>query len=465
MRHVFYPFFLGTSIQIVVAISLLAGSFSKSFAKQPSSPVIPAVVTPSAAPVDNRVPLKDPNPKSFAEPRNLPAIPMVFPPASADNRIHLKDPIWGDRVTTIIPALQNSLKSFLMAKGDPIGGVVVADVRTGQILAAVQGENPKLWGSDVNTVEYPGFPAASLFKIATALAVLEAKRTSNLSYKLVGGCAEVKAWSMWLGDDKASRLGRHTTLGTAFADSCNNFFGKLALDEVGLGPITYFANQLGWGEVSLSADFNLAGSPIHPPAITHSGVEHVLRYAAGFGEVGLSPLHGAWLALAVANKGETKPLTLFADTPAAAKISPNPTASKRIFSEESALELLSMFQKTVKFGTASGVYKNRMYRKFRLDAGGKTGTLNSISPEGLATWYLGVYPVTEPEVVISSIVLIKPKDRWVIKGSQLAAESLRLWYENQHKEWSPVYAKSEIKKPQASVYAKPKIKKSKIQVH
>ncbi len=360
--------------------------------------------------------------------RALPQIPMMLPEPTPDKLFRLKDKE-GDRPLTLVEPLQKGLKTFLSSKGDPIAAVVLAEVQSGKILAMVQGKDPKSWGAEQHTALHPGFPAASLFKIPTTVAALELQVKSDYSLPLFGGCGEVRTQSMLLHDTALSkRRARLTSLSTAFADSCNNFYASMALQRVGLGPILDVANHMGWGEQNLSADFEVSGSPLLPPTATHSDIRDVGRYAAGFGPAGLSPAHGAWLSLMIANHGEPTPLVLFADT---ARV-PLAYTSKPIYSQKTGTELLEMMQKTVRSGTAAGVFKNRLYRKFRLDAGGKTGTLKSVSPEGLGTWFIGLYPVSAPKVVVSAVVV--NSDRWVIKGSQLAAEALRQWYDFQHRE-------------------------------
>src|SRR5690606_37218550 len=65
---------------------------------------------------------------------------------------------------TLHAALQEHLERYLEHKGNPIAAVMVADARTGQILAMVQGQDPSAWGSAHHSALFPDFPAASLFK-------------------------------------------------------------------------------------------------------------------------------------------------------------------------------------------------------------------------------------------------------------------------------------------------------------
>lgn len=352
---------------------------------------------------------------------------MVMPKPDPLGVIRLKVGA-SERPSTIIPFIQNSLNSYIRRHGNPVAAIVMVDVASGEIVAMAQGRAPEKWGGHTHTALYEGFPAASIFKVVPTIAAMDvAQLEPSTVLGLTGGCAKVHARGWWLRDVKPTRLHK-MSLGRAFANSCNSFFAKLTLQYLGVGVLNNYAKKLGWNE-SIGADFQLNSSPINPPKPAGSAIHTVGRYAAGFGMVGLSPVHAAWINLVIARDGVPMALKIFSDYPAEAMQARE--AVEPVFHQQNAMNLRRMMQKTVRSGTASGAFRSWKYRKIKRSAGGKTGTLNSKAPKGLATWFAGLMPIENPKVVVSAVVV--NGDLWVIKGSHLAAEGFRLWEEYQRK--------------------------------
>ena len=80
---------------------------------------------------------------------------------------------------------------------------------------------------------------------------------------------------------------------------------------------------------------------------------------------------------------------------------------------------------TVLGGTATYAFRKGKIRKYRRIIGGKTGTLSGSNPKGITTWFTGIMPIEEPEVVVSAVVIIE--DFWKFKAPNLAAEALSLF--------------------------------------
>jgi len=369
--------------------------------KGPSAPTLPA--SPGAvARVDPAT-------------ENLPVVPLAIPPPQADGIIYLTGTDGKPRATTIMPDLQDHLKSFIEEARSPIAAIVVADVHTGNILAMAQGRAPSEWGGRTHTALHAGFPAASVFKTVVTTAAFEvANLNDERKFGLNGGCAHVRQTGEWLKDREITRDSA-MSLRRAFGHSCNGFFAKIGVNQLGLGIITNFARRYGW-ETGVPADFHMDHSPFLPPSATNSSTYSVGRFAAGFGRVGMSAAHAAYIMLAIANKGEPVPLRLFRTTPLPAAA----PARERIYSSATATHMLEILDASVKGGTASFAYRHGKYRKLRDLVGGKTGTLTGSSPAGLTSWFAGIAPLYAPEVVVASVVILE--DHWHIKGPSLAAE-------------------------------------------
>ena len=350
------------------------------------------------------------------------------------------------RPLTLIPEVQAALNNFIREKGNPIAAVVIAEVKTGRILALSQGRSPERWGGTTHTALHSGFPAASLFKtVVTAAAFEFADLDSSAPIGLVGGCSHVQPTGSWMRDDKP--FGRNAmTLKRAYGHSCNGFFAKIAVNHIGLGAILTMARRFGWDpEMARSlADFKVNVSPLHAPNPETSSAYTVGRFAAGFGNVGLSPLHAAWQGLVVADDGIAKPLKIFDDSPD--WTAPKNTDSGRVISVETARRIRQVMDATIMGGTASSAFRNHKYAKFRLDMGGKTGTLKGTNPVGLTTWFSGIYPLDHPEIVVSSVVMLE--DLWLFKAPTLAAEAVHAYLEFKRKTQTLTTA-SVAKKPKS----------------
>lgn len=319
---------------------------------------------------------------------------------------------------TLNPSFQRDLKRYLLRRGNPIASIVVADSKSGAILAMVQGKSPKKWGGKTHSALHQGFPAASLFKTVTSVAVLELRGLNpRTDFGFRGGCQNVSPRGVWL-LEVAPKRHHKMNLNRAFALSCNGFFAKIAVEDLGLGPILQYAYRLGW-EKKLPFDFTHQASPLRAPEPSVSGLVRVGRFAAGFGRVGMSAVHAAWLNLVIANEGEVKPLRLSKSSPVSAY------QHARLMRPETSHKLLPMMNRTVQGGTASYAFRQRGYRHLRPLVYGKTGTLTGVSPAGTTTWFAGMYRRDQAELVVAAVVVNGSK--WVIKGPHLAAEAFRLW--------------------------------------
>ncbi len=331
---------------------------------------------------------------------------------------------------TIDGKIQQQLEAFISKRGQPIAAVVMVDVASGTIIAMAQGKEPEQWSHDPNgasthTALYSDFPAASLFKTVTTAALLEVGATAADKVRnLTGGCAEVNPQGSWL-RDKAGKEGRNFTLEQAFAISCNGFFAQMAVKYLGLNVLSLYASKFGW-DGGIATDFFLKQSPHVPPQPNSSSVGSVGKYAAGFGRVGISPMHAAWINLAIARDGVSLPLRVQDGSDKHALLN-SAASERRLLSNEHSQQLRTLMHQTVIKGSARGGFRSKKYLKIRELAGGKTGSLTGKSPKGRITWFSGLMPYDKPQVVVSAVVV--NSGAWQIRGSQLAAEALWLWYQ------------------------------------
>lgn len=359
-------------------------------------------------------------------------LPAVLPEIAPDSeKIEL---ILGDgskKNLTIDPWIQTELQRFIRNRGNPIAAVVLADAKTGKILAMAQGRSPDRWAGETHTALHSHFPAASLFKTVVAGAAFELTNMNPADeLGLNGGCATVRPTGVWL-QDKVGHARRQISFRRAFGKSCNGYFAKIAVNYLGLKSLVGFAKKFGWDGTTM-ADFYLPRSPMTPPKVRSSSVHAVGRYAAGFGYVGISAVHATWISLAIANDGLSRRLQIFENPESGDRLQlAAKTIPHRVVSPTAAAKIRSMMDATIQGGTASYAFRRRPYRKMRYDVGGKTGTLTGHAPFGVTTWFTGMMPLEDPQVVVSAVVVLEKL--WHIKGPNLAAEALRLYLRREKK--------------------------------
>lgn len=348
----------------------------------------------------------------------LPALPMKIPAPRSDGKIVITMPGGIERETTINGELQSALAAFIVDRGSPIAALIMADAKTGDVLAMVEGRSPEAWGGNTHTALHAKFPAASLFKTVVTSAAFEVTDFDpERHFGLIGGCGNVEPSGQWMNDQIVGQ--NYMNMRRAYGLSCNSFFAKLAVNQLGLGIINDFARRYGYGQAP-AADFHVEPGTIHTPSATMSSTYTVGRYAAGFGMVTTSAVHVANTMLAVANDGKKVPLRLFKDSPPA-----NLDPADLVIEPGTARNLRKIMEATVRGGTASFAFNRGRPRRLREITGGKTGTLMGRQPLGLTTLFSGMMPLEQPEVVVAAIVVLE--DHWIIKAPSLAAEALTTW--------------------------------------
>jgi cell division protein FtsI/penicillin-binding protein 2 len=309
----------------------------------------------------------------------------------------------GDIALTIVPGLQESLSRTLTEYQTPWAAVVVLEPSTGRVLAMVEHSEatPGLRGLPVKAV----FPAASIFKLVTASALLEQGVTPADESCYHGGKRSVSESLL----TDTSRDRQCVSLSEALGRSANVVFAKLTHRYLDPDKLRAAAELFRFNRpipFAIPTDPSLAAVPDDPLELARTG--------AGFGDVFLSPLHGALIASVAANHGLWRaPILLERDLASA----PDP---ERILSEERAAALTGMMEETVTHGTARRFFRLRELR----GAVGKTGSLADRNPFRDYSWFVGFAPKDAPRIAVAAVVVNEP--RWRIRAPWLAREAMRL---------------------------------------
>lgn len=324
-----------------------------------------------------------------------------------------------ERSLTIQPMVQARLEQILKTYETPYAAVVAIEPRTGRVLAMAEHSQvqPSLRGLPVKAV----FPAASIFKIVTATALLDKGLTPQTEECTHGGKRRVTV--KHLADSSRDRS--CMTLSDALAFSANGVFAKLTYKNLDAAHLRKWAEAFHFNKqlsFPVPTDVSLAAFPSEPLELAQTG--------AGFGDVYLSPLHGAALAAVAANGGVWQDPILFDD-----QASSDP---ERVMSEERAAALTQMLEETVTDGTARRIFRERGFKV--VGAVGKTGSLADRQPFRDYSWFVGFAPKNDPQVAVAAVIVNDPQ--WRIRATWLGREAMRITLEERARQ-TPAVAKAD----------------------
>jgi cell division protein FtsI/penicillin-binding protein 2 len=323
----------------------------------------------------------------------------------------------GDRgraVLTIDPALQARLERSLETYRVPWGATVLLEPATGRVLALAEHSHaePGRRGLPLAALA----PAASIFKMVTAAALLERGVGADGEICYHGGKRRLDPRLL---RDDPRRDRRCASLSEAFGHSTNVVFAKLA--DRDLDPDALRA----------AAERFLFNAPIpfaRPVEVSTAEIPaerfRAANTAAGFGAVKLTPLHAALLAAIVANGGVFVPPVLIDRADGAP--APVPPGARRVVDEQIASRLGEMMQETVSSGTARRVFRRVAGPLRGVRVAGKTGSLADPSPYRDYSWFVGFAPADAPRVAVATVVV---NDRlWHARAPTVAKEALEAYF-------------------------------------
>lgn len=308
---------------------------------------------------------------------------------------------------TLDPVLQRKVEGLLTSYAPPYAAVAAIEPSTGRVLALAEfsrGEGkPRLGLRAV-------YPAASVFKVVTGAALLEAGVDPDQEVCFHGGKHRIQP--KLLVDSKSDR--RCADMSEAMAKSTNVVFAKLARDHLTPKSLTEMAGRFGFNR-DLPFDMPAERSDARIPETPFE----FATTAAGFGEVYLSPLHGALLASTIANDGRMPEPFLLDD-------GRHGSPGKRVIDASASKQLAEMMTLAVSEGTARKAFREgRRPALPGIQAAGKTGSLDHKSPYHAYSWFVGYAPVEAPKVAVAAVVVNDAK--WRIHAPYVAREALRFF--------------------------------------
>jgi cell division protein FtsI/penicillin-binding protein 2 len=313
---------------------------------------------------------------------------------------------------TLDPRLQQSTEALLRSFQIPFGAAVVVSVPDGRVLALVgqSAADPRLGPSELALRAWA--PAASVFKVISATALVENGVMGSTRTCYHGGVSSILADNLV---DLPAIDRRCDTLAFGLGKSQNAIIAKLATRNLTPGELARVGRSFGFEE---AIPFEL---PIEPSHLDVPGDDlEFARAAAGFWHSTLSPMHGALLAATIANRGDM-PAPMLIDRaldrdgrPIAA-----PVASPRHVADPAAArEVGRMMELTTRIGTAKATFRDRRGRRLLpVDVAGKTGTLSAETDHGYVgySWFVGYAPADHPAIAFAVVLGNNPN--WRIKAT------------------------------------------------
>ena len=375
-------------------------------------------------------------------------------------------PVQVEGWVSIDPMLQAALSNYLSQVKAGRSGVVVTKISTGEVLAASEGSAAVGWSGVGHSVVNASLPAASLFKIVTSAAALTyglkgVRSGDDMAIAVPGGCGSYdqpyragvgrhvrprKVRGMYDVDEEglrskddqlvvSSRGVPTISMTQAFERSCNGYFGELAR-ALPAGSVLSMARRLGWGGGMRVADFLLDPSSIFVPYGSEgddSWLHGLARMGAGFGQVSISAVHGAWLAGAIGRGGEARQVSF--------RKGGSQTPPTRVLDAGVSQKILSMMAAAAEDGTMREVtFSDRYAAVLGHRFGGKTGTLATPDRTGLLTWVVALYPIQNPQIAISAFSITQNAVAGVdrsSRGKYIGAEAAYLWATMNNHELGP----------------------------
>ncbi|WP_442737841.1 peptidoglycan D,D-transpeptidase FtsI family protein [Streptomyces pseudogriseolus] len=346
----------------------------------------------------------------------------------------------GDVVTTVDPAVQ---KAAYQALGDKKGAAVAIDPETGRILAAVSTPSyDPAELTDANTAgeawtrlnEDPDkpltnralrqpLPPGSTFKLVVAAAALEDGLYSSVDERTDSPDPyPIPDSSKDLTNENPSAPCENASIRVALQYSCNNVFGKMAVD-LGQDKVRDMAEKFGFNDEKQDVPVRAYAS-VYP-----SDMDEAQTALSGIGQfdVTATPLQIAMVSAALANDGElVSPHMVSRVTDSGGDVLEDhdeDASTRRIVSSSTAEQLRSAMQTVVDAGTGTNAQLPGA------TVGGKTGTAqhgenNSKTPYAWFTSY-AESDSNGKKVAVAVLVEQSDAERSEVSGNGLAAPIAR----------------------------------------
>ncbi len=321
-------------------------------------------------------------------------------------------------------ALQTYILKLLRRSRTSQTAVIALKPTNGQILAMASYDQG---GKAENLCLKADFPAASIFKIISAAAAIEASGFTPEKTVAFKGKKHT-LYKSQLKQDKG-RSSTKTSFKRAFSESINPVFGKIGIHDLGEESLSEYSDKFFFNQ-EIPFDLPLAVSSIRIPK-DEFGLAEI---ASGFNKKTLiSPLHVALITAAIANCGiivEPWLVRRIQDESGEALYRARYARLGKAVEEETARQLKILMKDTVLNGTCREAFLPLRRKKLfqDIEIGAKTGTIND-SQDLLKYDWVTVYALPkELEKGICITVLAIHGEILGIRASEMARHIIQRHY-------------------------------------
>lgn len=314
--------------------------------------------------------------------------------------------------------LQEYIERLLERSKTYMAAVVVLRSDNGQVLA-MAGYGPSGKGQSEHLILQADFPAASLFKIVSAAAAIEARSfTPERPLFYVGGKYTLYKSQL---KRKRTRYTQEVTFEKAFAGSIDPVFGKLGIYVLGRRLLREYAERFLFNR-PIPFDLPVEESKVQVPGDPFGLAE----IASGFNKrTRISPLHAALISACVANGGiimEPWLVSRIKDKKGNILYQVKPRILATPISRHTAETLKILMEGTVISGTGRmGFRRLRRKKLFRdIVLGAKTGTINDRMNEYKYDWMTAFASPESGKTGISLAVLAVHGEKLGIRAKDIA---------------------------------------------
>jgi cell division protein FtsI/penicillin-binding protein 2 len=328
--------------------------------------------------------------------------------------------------TTLNPSLQTYISDKLDRKLPKEVAVVVLESSTGRVLALAGYDRADPAG---NPCLKSTFPAASIFKIIIASAVVEEHGFTPGTPLYYNG----RKYTLYKSQlkNKRNKYTRRITLRKSFAESVNPVFGKLGVHHLDMPQIEHYARAFGFEE-PIEFEFGKLQSRLFVSQESY----HRAEIASGFNrKTTISPVHGALIASAVLNNGKLMAPTVIhrvTNGDGETVYEEAPAEFGQAVSPKTASILAELMQATIRYGTARKAFRGYRYDKVlsKLTLGGKTGSISNHAHTSKYDWFVGFAREKGVPEGIAVAALVVHGDKLGRRAGSYARMAIKAYYED-----------------------------------
>ena len=342
-------------------------------------------------------------------------------PAKLEFRPDGGTPIAGHVGYTFDPKFHQDMANVYLKYQPDYACFVALDVDTGAILNLTSFiKADEQWENLVMRADYP---AASVFKVITAAAGLDAGKMTPETVIPFNGKSTTLYKSQVL-RHKNNQWTREPSLKESFAKSINPVFARIGVFDLGANHLMDYAQRFGF-ERNMKTDFHLPKSKVR---LDFDEQWELAEAASGYTrDITLSPIHAAQIAAIVVNDGKmVRPFMVNSVLGEQGEIlyrALQPAAiNQQVISSASSQQLRSLMRETVRIGSAKKSFAGRnRYKVYKgMEIGGKTGSLTGTSPQGKHDWFVGYAEKDGKRIAYASLII--NKEKWYVRSAYVARQ-------------------------------------------